>query len=136
MWPTFTISVCVCEKRCFIQHVWTSVTLFYVNQFLNTLWTGDADLHLYITTVQDDANLHFLTCAWFPRTVHLITQYMEPVSEWFCWRMFIETWPHSELMICDKYWEQLFIFHCSSALHLVSVQTSTMTERGSSYEEK
>ena len=24
-------------------------------------------------------------------------QYMEPVSEWSCWRMFIETWPHSEL---------------------------------------
>ena len=32
--------------------------------------------------------------------------------------------------------KQLFIFLCCSALHLVSVQTSTMTERGSSYEEK
>ena len=30
----------------------------------------------------------------------------------------------------------LFIFPCCSTLHLVSVQTSTMTERGSSYEEK
>ena len=30
----------------------------------------------------------------------------------------------------------LFIFLCCSALHLVSVQISTMTERGSSYEEK
>jgi len=32
--------------------------------------------------------------------------------------------------------KQLFIFLCCSALHLVSVQTSTMTERGSSYKEK
>ena len=32
--------------------------------------------------------------------------------------------------------KELFIFLCCSALHLVSVQTSTMTERGSSYEEK
>ena len=29
--------------------------------------------------------------------IHLIMQYVEPVSEWSCWRMFIETWPHSEL---------------------------------------
>jgi hypothetical protein len=41
--------------------------------------------------------------------IHLITQYMEPFSKWSCWRMFIETWLHSELMICDqvcncKYW--------------------------------
>ena len=33
----------------------------------------------------------------FPCTVHLIMQYIEPVSEWSCWWMFIETWPHSEL---------------------------------------
>jgi hypothetical protein len=26
-------------------------SLFF--QYFNTLWTGDADLHLYITTVQD-----------------------------------------------------------------------------------
>ena len=32
--------------------------------------------------------------------------------------------------------KELFIFPCCSALHLVSVQTSTMMERGSSYEEK
>jgi hypothetical protein len=32
--------------------------------------------------------------------------------------------------------KELFIFLCCSALHLVSFQTSTMTERGSSYEEK
>ena len=44
----------------------------------------------------DDANLRFWR-ACFPRTVHLIMQYMEPVSEWSCWRMFIETWPRSEL---------------------------------------
>ena len=32
--------------------------------------------------------------------------------------------------------KELFIFLCCSALHLVSVQTSTMTERDSSYEKK
>ena len=32
--------------------------------------------------------------------------------------------------------KELSIFLCCSALHEVSVQTSTMTERGSSYEEK
>ena len=50
---------------------------------LNTLWMGDADLRLYITTVQDGwRKSAFLTRAWFPRTVHLITQYMEPFSKW------------------------------------------------------
>ena len=65
---------------------------------LNTLRTGDADLRFYITTVQDGwRKFAFLTRACFPCTVHLIMQYIEPISEWFCWRMFIETWPHSEL---------------------------------------
>jgi hypothetical protein len=42
---------------------------------LNTLWTGDADLRFYITTVQDGwRKSAFLTRACFPRTVHLITQ--------------------------------------------------------------
>jgi len=59
---------------------------------INTLWTGDADLRLYITTVQDGwRKSAFLTRACFPRTIHLITQYMEHFSEWSCWRMFIET---------------------------------------------
>jgi len=59
---------------------------------INTLWTGDADLRLYITTVQDGwRKSMFLTRAWFPRTIHLITQYMEHFSEWSYWRMFIET---------------------------------------------
>ena len=39
----------------------------------------------------------FLTRVCFPCTIHLIMQYKEPFSEWSCWRMFIETWPHSEL---------------------------------------
>ena len=65
---------------------------------LNTLRTGDADLRFYITTVQDVwRKSAFLTRACFPCTIHLIMQYIEPVSEWSCWRMFIETWPHSEL---------------------------------------
>ena len=64
----------------------------------NTLRTGDADLRFYITTMQDEwRKSSFLTRASFPCTVHLIMQYIEPVSEWSCWRMFIETWPHSEL---------------------------------------
>ena len=65
---------------------------------LNILRMGDADLRFYITTVQDGWRKSvFLTRACFPCTIHLIMQYTEPVSEWSCWRMFIETWPHSEL---------------------------------------
>ena len=65
---------------------------------LNTLRTGDADLRFYITTVQEGwCKSEFLTRACFPCTIHVIMQYIEPVSEWSCWRMFIETLPHSEL---------------------------------------
>ena len=65
---------------------------------VNTLRTGDADLRFYITTVQDGwRKSAFLKRACFPCTIHLIMQYIESVSEWSCWRMFIETWPHSEL---------------------------------------
>jgi len=54
------------------------------------LRTGDADLRLYITTVQDGwRKSAFFTRAWFPRTIHLITQYVEHFSDWSCWRMFI-----------------------------------------------
>ena len=65
---------------------------------LNTLRTGEADLRFYVTTVRDGwRKSAFLTRACFPCKIHLIMQYIESVSEWFCWRMFIETWPHSEL---------------------------------------
>ena len=68
------------------------------SQDINTLRTGDADLRFYITTVQDGwRKSAFLTRICFPCTVHLIMQYIEPVSEWSCWQMFIETWPQSEL---------------------------------------
>ena len=68
------------------------------NLHFNTLRTGDAGLHFYITTVQDGwRKSAFLTRACFPCTIHLIMQYIEPVSEWSCWRMFVETWPNSEL---------------------------------------
>ena len=64
----------------------------------NTLRTGDADLRFYIKTVRDGwRKSAFLTRACFPCTIHLIMQYIEPVSKWSCWWMFIETWPHSEL---------------------------------------
>ena len=65
---------------------------------VNTLRKDDGDLRFYITTVQDGwRKSAFLTRACFPCTIHLIMQYTEPVSEWSCWRIFIETWPHSEL---------------------------------------
>ena len=71
---------------------WVIVTYF------KTVRTGDADLRFYITTVQDGwCKSAFLTRACFACTIHLIMQYIEPVSEWSCLRMFIVTWPHSEL---------------------------------------
>ena len=71
--------------------------LLYLLAF-NTLRAGEADLRFYITTVQDGwRKSAFLTRTCFPCTIHLIMQYIEPFSEWSCWRMFIETWPHSEL---------------------------------------
>ena len=69
--------------------VWAHVSSAF---HINTLWTGDADLRLYITTVQDGwRKSAFLKRTWFPRTINLITQYMEHFSEWSYWRMFIET---------------------------------------------
>ena len=66
--------------------------------YVNILKTGDADLRFYVTAMQDGwYKSAFLTRACFPCTIHLIMQYIEPVSEWSCWRTFIESWPHSEL---------------------------------------
>ena len=80
------------------EHFWKPQVILWFRVRLNTLRTGDADLRFYITTVQDGwRKSAFLTCACFPCTIHLIMQYIEPVSEWSCWRMFIETWPYSEL---------------------------------------
>jgi hypothetical protein len=97
----------------FVTHTWHFLlaTSYRKVSAINTLWMGDADLRLYITTVQDGwCKSAFLTRAWFPRNIYLVTQYMEPVSEWSCWWMFTETWPHSELMICDKYREQTALY--------------------------
>ena len=87
------------EFSCNIQPVTERrATTGWIGWSLNTLRTGDADLRFYITTLQDGwRKSAFLTCACFPCTLHLIMQYIEPVSEWSCWRMFVETWPHSEL---------------------------------------
>ena len=53
-----------------------------MHKYFNTLRTGDADLRFYITTVQDGRRKSaFLTRASFPCTIHLIMQYIEPVSE-------------------------------------------------------
>jgi hypothetical protein len=65
-----------------------------LKQLLNTLRTGDADLRFYITTVQDGWRVFNMRLFSLHNT---IMQYIEPVSEWSCWRMFIETWRHSEL---------------------------------------
>ena len=74
---------------------WVRTKYFYD---LNILRTGDVDLRFYITTVQDGwRKSAFLTRACFPCTIYLFMQFIEPVSVWSCWRMFIETWPHSEL---------------------------------------
>ena len=93
---------------------------------LNTLRTADADLRFYITTVQDGwCNSAFLTCACFPCTVHLIMQYIEPVSEWSCWRMFIETWPHSELTFrhrASSIWGKAFRYSPENDFYIFNQQ--------------
>ena len=55
--------------------------------------------------------------------------------------MFIETWPHSEVTICDKYREQTALYVplllCTTFSQLSDFNHFTpMTERGSAYEEK
>jgi len=48
-----------------------SLSIWSGGPIINTLWTGDADLHLYITAVQDGWRISvFLTRAWFPCTIH------------------------------------------------------------------
>ena len=91
---SFTVSPCILIHWISHTNLGTSIynKILVYNVQLNTLWTDDADLRLYITTVQDGwGKSAFLTHAWFPRTIHLITQYMEHFSEWSCWEMFIET---------------------------------------------
>ena len=90
--PSFT------RSSCYRTEQGNKMCLSYGRTVFNTLRTGDADLRFYITTVQDGwRKSAFLTRACFPCTIHLIMQYIEPVCEWSCWWMFIETWPHSEL---------------------------------------
>jgi len=68
-----------CLKHRISWHRFVCATKF------NTLRTGDVDLRFYNTTVQDGlCKSAFLTRACFLCTVHLIMQYIEPVSEWFC----------------------------------------------------
>jgi hypothetical protein len=73
------------------------MSIYKIYILLNTLRTGYLYPSSYVTMVQDGLfESKFLT-----RTIYLITQYMEPVSEWYCWQMFIGTWPHSELIVCE-----------------------------------
>ena len=88
----------------------------------------------------NDAHLRFWHALGFHALYTLITQYMQPFSEWSCWRVFIETWPHSEVMIFDKYREQTAryvpLLLCTAFSQLSDFNHFTpMTERGSSYEE-
>jgi hypothetical protein len=59
-------------------------------EHLNTLRTGDADLRFdrvlqsfgsYVTTARRVTQICVFTRGWFPCTLHLITQYMEPFFE-------------------------------------------------------
>jgi serine/threonine protein kinase len=86
---------------------WVQVKLLLNNCLLliNTLRTGDANLRFLrfcITTVKDEwRKSAFLTRAQFPRTSLHNTWSVSPNGP-LGW-MFKETWPHSELMIYDKY---------------------------------
>ena len=96
LWESINYQAKDTRAVCHIRH--TNGDSTNPDVVFNTLRAGDADLRFYITTVQDGWRKSvFLTRAYFPCTIHLIMQYREPVSEWSCWRMFIETWPHSEL---------------------------------------
>ena len=98
---------CLTAMRALLYRVWMKTENVFFSGFrkygyllfFNTLRTVDADLRFYITNVQDGwRKSAFLTRAFFPRTINLIMHYIEPVSEWSGWRMFIETWPRSELI--------------------------------------
>ena len=91
--------VCISWKiKCLILLMHGATVKFSSKFIFNTLRTGDADLRFYITNVQDGwRKSAFLTSACFPCAIDLIMQYIEPVSGWFCWRIFIQNWPHSEL---------------------------------------
>ena len=80
---------CVIVKYC-LCHRFTRSSVFTGSGILhigdswlfNTLWTGDADLRLYITTVQDGwRKSAFLTRLWVPRTIHLITCHLIPKTK-------------------------------------------------------
>jgi hypothetical protein len=89
-------------EECSSQHYTTfwDVKIIYIT--FNTLRTGDANLRFCITTVKDEWHKSaFLTHAWFPRTSLHNTWSVSPNGR--PGRMFKETWPHSELMIYDKY---------------------------------
>jgi len=58
----------------------------------NTLRTGDADLRfLHYNCARRMTQICVFNMCLFPCTIHLIMQYIEPVSEWSCLLMFIET---------------------------------------------
>jgi hypothetical protein len=76
---------------------WVLISFFYHNSDfiwtdlpINTLGTGDADLRFYmvlqsfgsyVTTARRVTQICVFTHGWIPRTLHLITQYMEPFFE-------------------------------------------------------
>ena len=92
----------------------------------NTLWMGDADLHLYITTVKDG----WCKSAFLTRLVstHITLNY---AIHGACLRMvlLIDVYRNATSLrfndVINIENKQLFICVCCSALHLVSVQTWT-----------
>ena len=88
--------------------------IFWLVNFLKTLWTGDADMRLYVTTAQDGwRKSALLTRAWFPRTIHLITQYMEPFSEWPCcwWSLVSISWNFQFTKIVSEFFYKFLKKH-------------------------
>jgi len=52
-WHWASVSAHTCTFNAQSNDVVYSIVYCYSATLLNTLWTGDADLRLYITTVQD-----------------------------------------------------------------------------------
>jgi hypothetical protein len=74
-------------KQATALHVLCECTVIF---HVNTLGTGDADLRVYrvlqsfgsyVTNARRVTQICVFTRGWIPRTLHLITQYMEPFFE-------------------------------------------------------
>jgi hypothetical protein len=82
-------TLCQREALASIRHVHLG-SFFLEPEDINTLGTGDADLRFYrvlqsfgsyVTNARRVTQICVFTRGWIPRTLHLITQYMEPFFE-------------------------------------------------------